>query len=106
MRALFETMPLAPGQDLTLLYRARDLEQVLFRQELEAIAHSRGARLQYLLGSDPDCLSAPALLARVPDLPDCDVYLCGPPRMADAVRSAVLQAGLPPQRLHEERFAF
>jgi len=106
MRALFETLPLAPGQDLTLLYRARDLEQVLFRRELEAIAHDRGARLHYLLGADPDCLSAPGLLGRVPDLADRDVYLCGPPRMADAVHTAVLQAGLPADRLHEERFAF
>ena len=106
MRALFETLPLGPGQDLTLLYRARDLEQVLFRDELEAIARQRGARLHYLLGPDPDCLTAPGLLARVPDLPDRDVYLCGSPRMADAVRAAVLQAGLPAERLHEERFAF
>ena len=106
MRALFETMPLTPGQDLTLLYRARTLDQVLFRAELEAIARHRGARVQYLLGSDPDCLTAGGLLAQVPDLAERDVYLCGPPRMADAVRSAVLQAGLPPEQLHEERFAF
>jgi len=106
MRALFETLPLAPGQDLTLLYRARSLDQVLFRDELEAIARSRGARLHYLLGADPNCLTPSGLLTRVPDLPDCDVYLCGPPRMADAVRGAVLEAGLPPERLHEERFAF
>ena len=106
MRALFETLPLGPQQDLTLLYRARGLEDVLFRDELEAIARDRGARLEYLLGADPDCLSAPGLLSRVPDLPDRDVYLCGSPRMASAVRSAVLQAGLPAERLHEERFEF
>lgn len=106
MRALFETMPLASGQDLTLLYRARDLEQVLFRDELETIARERSARLHYLLGRDPDCLTTASLLARVPDLAERDVYLCGPPRMADAVRSALLQAGLPAERLHEERFAF
>ena len=106
MRALFETMPITQGQDLTLLYRARDLDQVLFHTELEAIAHHRGAEVQYLLGHDPDCLTAPGLLARVPDLAERDVYLCGPPRMADAVRIAVLQAGLPAERLHEERFAF
>jgi predicted ferric reductase len=106
MRALFETLPLGPGQDLTLLYRARGLEDILFRDELEAIARHRGARLDYLLGSDPDCLSASGLLARVPDLPERDVYLCGSPRMASAVRTAVLRAGLPAERLHEERFAF
>jgi ferredoxin-NADP reductase len=42
----------------------------------------------------------------VPGLPERDVYLCGPPGMADAVRGALRDAGLPPQYLHEERFAF
>jgi hypothetical protein len=54
----------------------------------------------------PDCLSASGLLRQVRNLADRDVYLCGPPRMADAVRTAVLRAGLPAERLHEERFAF
>ncbi|SDR71169.1 Ferredoxin-NADP reductase [Friedmanniella luteola] len=106
MRALFETLPLAAGQDLTLLYRARTLDDVPFRGELEAIARDRGARVRYLLGIDPDCLTAGGLLAEIPDLTDRDVYLCGSLRMADAVRAAVLEAGLPPERLHEERFAF
>jgi ferredoxin-NADP reductase len=106
MRALLETMPLAPGQRLTLLYRARSLEDVLFHDELQGIAERRGATLCYLLGRDPDCLS-PARLARlVPGLAEHDVYLCGPPRMALAARRGLVGAGLPPGRLHEERFAF
>jgi ferredoxin-NADP reductase len=106
MRALFETLPLLPGQDLTLLYRARGPEHVLFHRELEEIARSRGARVQFLLGPDPDCLSARGLLRVVPNLPQRDVYLCGPPGMADAVRTGLRDAGLPPEYLHEERFAF
>jgi ferredoxin-NADP reductase len=54
MRALFETLPRAPGQDLTLLYRARSLDDVLFRDELEEIVRRRGGQVQYLLGRDPD----------------------------------------------------
>src|SRR3978361_110041 len=81
MRALFETMPLAPGQDLTLLYRARSLDHLLFRHELEEIAQRRGARLHYLVGDDRTCLTAPGLLSRVPDLAERDVYLCGPAGM-------------------------
>lgn len=106
MRALFETMPISAGQQLTLLYRARSLEDLLFRHELEKIARQRGARLHYLLGKDRTCLTAPGLLSRVPDLAGRDVYLCGPAGMAGAVRAGLLQAGLPADRLHEERFAF
>jgi predicted ferric reductase len=106
MRALFETVPLAPGGDLTLLYRARGPEHVIFRHELDEIARRRGATIHYLLGADPDCLSATALRSRVPNLTERDVYLCGPPGMANAVRSALQEAGLPPGSLHEERFAW
>ena len=106
MRALFETLPVRPGQDLALLYRARGPQDVLFRRELDLIAHRRGARVCYLFGTDADCLTGPALLRLVPDLASRDVYLCGSPRMADAVRNGLRDAGLPDEYLHEERFAF
>jgi ferredoxin-NADP reductase/DMSO/TMAO reductase YedYZ heme-binding membrane subunit len=105
MRALFETMPTSAGQDLMLLYRARDREQLVFREELDALAARRRARVLYLLGDDPSLLTARSLDRLVPGLADRDVYLCGPPGMADAVRRSLLQAGLPPAHVHEERFA-
>jgi hypothetical protein len=59
-----------------------------------------------LVGADHDCLSARALVRGVPDLADRDVYLCASPRMSDAVRMSLREAGLPAEFLHEERFAF
>ena len=106
MRALFETLPLAPGEDLLLLYRATTPEEILFRAELEAIAVRRGARLTYVLGKDREALSAAALRRGVPDLGARDVYVCGPPGLMTAVRGALREAGLPPGQLHEERFSF
>jgi ferredoxin-NADP reductase/DMSO/TMAO reductase YedYZ heme-binding membrane subunit len=106
MRALFETMPLGPGEDLLLLYRARTPEEILFRDELEQLAARRGARIVYVLGPGRDLLSAAALRHNIPDLLHRDVYMCGPPGLMDAVRGSLREAGLPPDRLHEERFAF
>lgn len=106
MRALFETLPLHAGQQLTLLYRARGPEHVLMRDELDAIARRRGARIHYLVGDDHDCLGTPALLAYAPRLAAHDVYLCGPPAMADATRRSLFDAGLPAAQLHEERFSW
>jgi predicted ferric reductase len=106
MRALFETMPVTEGQDLMLLYRARDREELVFRQELDELAAQRRARVVYLLGSDRGLLSSRSLQRLVPGLVDRDVYLCGPPGFSDAVRRALAEAGLPRQHLHEERFAF
>lgn len=104
MRALFETLPLAPGQDLTLLYRARGSQNVLFADELDAIALRRGAHVHYLTEPGSSALTTAGLLMMVPDLPERDVYLCGPPAMADAVRRALWEAGLADEHLHEERF--
>jgi predicted ferric reductase len=108
MRALFESIPATGGddRDLLLLYRARRREDVVFRTELDQIAARRRARVVYLLGDNRDHLSTASLTRLVPDLASRDVYLCGPPGMAAAVRSSVLAAGLPASHLHEERFAF
>jgi len=105
MRALFETLPLAPGQDL-LLYRARTDTDVLFRVELDRLAASRGARVQYLTGKDIGQLTPELFHRLVPDLLTRDVYLCGPPGLAAAARRALHRAGLATHQLHEERFAF
>ncbi|MDX6242997.1 MAG: hypothetical protein QOE76_720 [Frankiales bacterium] len=105
MRALFETLPVEPGQDLLLLYRARSAEDLIFKAELDHIARVRGARVHYLVGSDI-VLSPQAFRKLVPGLTQRDVYLCGPPGLATAVREALRGAGLPEAQLHEERFAF
>jgi ferredoxin-NADP reductase/DMSO/TMAO reductase YedYZ heme-binding membrane subunit len=108
LRALFETLPAAPG-DLTLLYRASRAEDLLFRGELEAVAAARGARLHYLVGrrSEVGDPIAPAILRRlVPDLAAHDVYLCGPEAMAEAAVRALRAAGVPRRRIHHESFAF
>jgi ferredoxin-NADP reductase len=104
MRALFESLPVAPGGDLLLVYRARSEEELVFRAELDAIARGRGARIAYVLGGDRTALSRPALLHNVPDLAERDVYMCGPRGLMTAVRQALLDAGLPVAQLHEERF--
>jgi predicted ferric reductase len=105
MRALFESVPLNPGEDLLLLYRARTAEELIFRGELEDIARRRGARLTYVLGEGRDALSPTALQRMVPDLRTRDVYVCGPPGLMTAVRTSLQTAGLPPEQLHEERFS-
>ena len=106
LRALFETLPLAPEQDLLLLYRVRTMADALFRAELDRIAWHRGARVQYLTGETAGPFSPELFRHFVPGLLQRDVYLCGPPGMAGAVRRALREAGLPEGQLHEERFDF
>ncbi|WP_084011312.1 ferredoxin reductase family protein [Pseudofrankia sp. DC12] len=106
LRALFETIPLGSGQDLLLLYRARAHADAIFRDELDQIARRPGARVQYLIGDQVGPMSTELFQHLVPNLLDRDVYLCGPPGMATAVRRSLKDAGLPEMQLHEERFDF
>ncbi|WP_329491687.1 ferric reductase-like transmembrane domain-containing protein [Kitasatospora sp. NBC_01246] len=106
LRTLFETLPAGPGE-LTLLYRARDGEDLLFRRELERIAGTRSARLSYLVGrrdETGDPLSAAALGRLVPGLAQHDVFLCGPAAMTGAVTHELRAAGVPAHRIHHESF--
>jgi ferredoxin-NADP reductase len=109
LRALFETIPADPG-DLTLVYRASRDADIVFLDELRALAHQRGARLLVAtgrradLGYDP--LSASALAANVPDLVDHDVFVCGPTGMANAVIEALRSAGVGRRQIHHESFEF
>jgi predicted ferric reductase len=109
LRALFETLPGAPG-DLTLIYRARRQADLVFEDELRAVADRRGARLHVLLGSRAtlrqDPLSAAALTANIPDLRHHDVYICGPDGMADSALAALRAARVPRRQIHHESFVF
>ncbi|WP_433887818.1 ferredoxin reductase family protein [Streptomyces sp. CA-111067] len=106
LRALFESLPARPG-DLTLIYRARTADDLALRGELESIAAARQARLHYVL-NQPDGrgtrLTAELLRAVVPDVARHDVYLCGPPGMAQASYEALRSAGVPGRHIHHESF--
>ena len=109
LRALFQSIPAAPGE-LTLVYRTSDEADVVFREELTALARRRGAQLRIVpgrradLGWDP--LSASALAANIPDLTHHDIYLCGPAGMTESVRKALHAAGVPRRQIHHESFEF
>jgi predicted ferric reductase len=109
LRALLEALPGNPG-DLTLLYRVREERDIVFRQELETLARSRGAEVRYLIGrrdTMPEDPLGPASLERlVPDLRDRDVYLCGPASMMQRVEGSLRSLGLPGRQIHAERFAY
>lgn len=111
LRALFEELPAGPG-DLTLLYRASRPKDVVFREELDHLASTRGAAVHYLIGArgsramPADPLAPGALKRLIPDVRERDVYLCGPTPMMEAVRDGLRALGVPRGHIHFERFEF
>jgi predicted ferric reductase len=109
IRAMFETAPGDRG-DLDLVYRVLDERDALFRDELEELAGARGARLAVIAGDHRDAahrdlLSPEHLRTLVADIADRDVYVCGPPAMADHVLESLRALGVPRRHIHLERFA-
>jgi predicted ferric reductase len=108
LRALLEALPANRG-DLTLLYRVRDARDIVFRNELETLARTRGAQVHFLIGrrgGAADPLDAAALERLVPDVRERDVYLCGPVSMMRHVEDSLRRLGLPDRQVHAERFAY
>lgn len=105
LRALFETLP----GDVVLVYLARGPRDLALRDELDAIAAERGARVHYFV-DDPAGHALPltrrALRGLIPDLPSRDVYLCGPPGMTAAALPALRRSGVPRRHIHHESFEF
>ena len=111
LRALMESLPARPG-DLTLIYRASHESEVVFREELDALAAYRGASVHYLVGRrgsremPGNPLDVAGLRALVPDVRDRDVYLCGPFRLMESVRASLKALAVPASQVHLERFAY
>jgi predicted ferric reductase len=106
LRAIFATLP----GHVTLIYRASSERDIVFRDELDAIAAARGATVHYLVGSRAeiggDPLSPRVLRSLVPGLDQQDAYVCGPAGMTSAAVRALRAAGVPPQHIHFESFEF
>jgi predicted ferric reductase len=105
--ALMERM----GGDMIALYRVDSAEEIVFADELDAVARRRGARVYYVVGhhATPDgreLLSPGHLIELVPDITERDVFICGPVGMINSIIPQLRDVHVPRHHLHVERFAF
>jgi predicted ferric reductase len=103
--ALLQDLP--AHADVVVLLRASTEEELILREEIAAEVHSRGGRLFQLPGSRRAvALDARALQRLVGDLRGRDAYVCGPEAFTESLTRSLRQAGMPPERIHYESFAF
>ena len=111
LRALLEELPLGHGA-VTVLYRASDWNDVVFREELDQLVRQRGDRIHYLVGERGgremrrDPLRPRELGKLVPDVRHRDVYVCGPIPMMNAVHRSLRALRVPDAQIHMERFSY
>jgi predicted ferric reductase len=108
VRALLEE--LGPDVDVAVVYRVVTRDDVVFEDELSQLVGASDFVLHVVAGDhrteEGARLLSPAHLQElVPDVAERDVYICGPPAMADAIEKSVRASRVPKRHIHTERFA-
>ncbi len=95
-----------------LIYANRDWEGAAFRDELERLQKRMNLTVVHVLERPPPNWSGEAgyvngdILSR--HLPHryrrLQFFICGPDAMMDAAQNALLELGVPDERVHTERF--
>lgn len=100
-----------PEADIRFIHSARSPEDVIFADELAALAEAHaGVRHALILEEAPSehpwvgRLTPEMLKELAPDLLSRHVYLCGPAPYMSAVCAMLAELGLPAEQLHQESF--
>lgn len=99
---------------VTLVYGNRVASQILYREEIAALADRLGMSVHLVLSEPPAGWEGvtgeltPDVLARCLGTADPRAlyFVCGPVAMMDSVEAALLRAGVPPGRIVSERFKY
>jgi predicted ferric reductase len=107
IRALLEELP----QGAILLYRARSVQELALREELERLAKLRHAKLWFVVGGRRDAgprhLFTPrGMKELVPDIAERDVYLCGPDGLVGSSLKLLRRLKVPRRQIHLDPFEF
>ncbi len=103
VRALLEDLP--PSADPVVVLRASNEEALLLGDEVMELTRARGGRVLGAFGSRHRLTLDPhTLRANIPDLPERDVFICGPEPFTKMVAQAARRAGVAPAQLHIEGF--
>ena len=103
VRALLEDLP--PSADPVVVLRASSDEDLLLGNEVRELARARGGRVLGAFGSRHRVTLDPRTLrTAIPDLPERDVFICGPESFTKMVAEAARRAGVARAQLHVEGF--
>jgi ferredoxin-NADP reductase/Fe-S-cluster-containing hydrogenase component 2 len=101
-----------PGK-ISLILGFRTSRDIIFRQELQELS-ARNANLSVIVtlsnpGDEPwsgavGRIDANLLATNVPDIASRRAHICGPPAMMDAVKTALLELGVPEAQVKTEAF--
>jgi len=105
LRALLEDLP-RRSAPIVIVRAPTEADLVLHSEVAELVRHRKGV-LHELFGSRREArIDTESLRRLVPDLPQRDVYVCGPPAFVADVERTVRRLGVPDEAVHHEAFAY
>ena len=105
LRAIIDEIP--DSTSIDVIYRARNEEDLVLKEELDLLANQRGIKVHYLVGSRNEYpINENTIKKYAPRFADSDVYVCGPESLIDNVIAACKEAGIPKDRVHHEAFVY
>jgi predicted ferric reductase len=107
LRAMLEEPHSGP---VDVVLRAKSIEEAPLREEILDLASRAGAVVHELHGPRGFGWSPRAEPTRladiIKDLPERDVFICGPDPWSDQVEADALASGVAPEAIHRERFGW
>jgi len=102
----------ADVRPVLLFYANRDWDGVAFREALEELKERLSLTVVHVLERPPEQWEGesgyvtPEILSRhlPPGFRRFQFFICGPDPMMDAAETALIELGVPPERVHTERF--
>lgn len=105
IRALLEELP--KNSDISLIYRTSNDEGLIFLDEINELAREKEVRLHALPGSrNLYPLDSKNLLQLIPNVRECEIYICGPTSLTNVIRESARELEIPKSRVHSEIFEY
>jgi 3-ketosteroid 9alpha-monooxygenase subunit B len=104
--SLLKTALVATARRVRLVYANRDTSSVIFSRELAEWEARYSGRLELIRSLDDrdGFVSVERVQEWSADRPDAEPYVCGPAPFMNTVERALLDMGVPEDRIHIERF--
>jgi predicted ferric reductase len=109
IRTILESLP--DSADSVLLYANRKEDDIVFREELDALAQTKKISIHHVLSDSPlfagekGRIDLDRIRRLAPDFAEREIFLCGPPLMIKSLRAELISAGIPREKIRFERFS-
>ena len=96
---------------ITLLYNARTLSDLAFKDEFDALAKQHtNLKLVYITSQEKGSMrfgriDAQCIQDEIKDIPQQQYFICGPKPMMDAIRKTLCDLGVAKRKIHFEEFS-